>query len=198
MDAYLQRADDFIQQQIYKFEQKKQGREYHEMQPSKQYNQQPQRAQTFGNLPPQGPPAPTGWSQEFDPRTQRWYYLEHATGHSQWDPPSLFQNRRGNRHTFSEHQTPSSDTTRDAEIARRLQNEERGRGRASSHISRPHQGGLGVPPQHQRPISTSPHPNAHGRMPPGAHLDMRTGQVVTNMFPPDEQGHWLNAKSGRR
>jgi hypothetical protein len=31
MNAYLQRADDFILQQMYRFEQKKQGRDYREM-----------------------------------------------------------------------------------------------------------------------------------------------------------------------
>jgi len=187
MNAYLQRADDFIQQQIYKYEQKKQGRDYHEMQP------QNRRAQTFNNLPPQGAPAPNGWSQEFDPQSQRWYYVERGTGRSQWIPPSFSQNKRGHRHTFSEQQRPASNTSRDEELARRLQEKEHNRGRSSSHVPRPQSGNLGVP-QQQRPVTTSPHPGAHGGLPSGAHLDMRTGQVVTNMFPPEEQGHWLNAK----
>lgn len=192
MNAYLQRADDFIQQQIYKFEQKKNGREYHEMQTP---NRQPPRAQTFNNMPPHGPPAPNGWSQEFDPQSRRWYYLERSTRRSQWEPPSFFQSKRGgHRHTFSEHQRPPSDTSRDEDLARRLQEEEdRGRDRSSSHVARPHSGNLGVP-QQQRPMTTSPHPSPHGRLLPGAHLDMRTGQVVTNMFPPEEQGHWLNTR----
>lgn len=192
MNAYLQRADDFIQQQIYKYEQKKQGRDYHEMQTPNRPSQQP-RAQTFNNLQPQGPPAPNGWSQEFDTQTQRWYYIERATGRSQWDPPAISQNKRGHRHTFSEHQRSAPNTSRDEEIAQRLQTEERSRGRSSSHISRPDSGHLGIS-QQQRLVSSSPHPSPQGRLPPGVHLDMRTGQVVTNMFPPEEQGHWLNAK----
>ncbi|KAH7093491.1 hypothetical protein FB567DRAFT_515429 [Paraphoma chrysanthemicola] len=192
LNSYLQRADDFIQQQIYKFEQKKQGRDYTEMQSSPQ---RPPRAQTFANLPPQGPPAPKGWSQEFDQRSQRWYYLEHSTRHSQWDPPSIYQARRGHRQTLSvnEQQRPQHDTQRDEEIARRMQEEEearaRGRGRSSSQMSRPTSGHLAAP-QQQRPLSSSPHPSPHGRLPPGAHLDMRTGQVVTSMYPPGHSGDW--------
>ncbi|KAF2029567.1 hypothetical protein EK21DRAFT_89658 [Setomelanomma holmii] len=193
LNQYLQRADDFIQQQIYKFEQKKQGREYNyaEMQNSPQH---PPRAQTFAYMPPQGPPAPKGWSQQFDQQSQRWYYTEHSSGHSQWEPPSMYQSRRNHRHIFSEHQQPQNDTRRDEELARRLQEEEearaRGRhGRSSSHVSHPTSGQLGVP-QPQRPVTTSPHPSAHGRLPLGAYLDMRTGQVVTSMYPPGHSGDW--------
>ncbi|KAH5647021.1 hypothetical protein HBI51_104550 [Parastagonospora nodorum] len=195
MNAYLQRADDFIQQQIYKFEQKRQGRDYAEMHSSPKHNQQrPPRAQTFNNAPQQGPPAPRGWSQEYDPQSQRWYYIERSTGRAQWDPPSFSQNRRRHRHTLSEHQQSYADTSRDEEMARRMQDEEaraRSRHRASSHMSRPNSGSLDIPQQHQRLLSTSPHPGPNGRLPPGTHLDMRTGQVVTNMFPPD---HPMNAQ----
>jgi hypothetical protein len=194
MNAYLQRADEFIQQQIYKYEQKRQGRDYAAMQTSpKRRQQRPLRAQTFNNAPQQGPLVPEGWSQEYDPRSQRWYYVERSTGRSQWEPPSFSPNRRGHRHTFSDHQGPQSNTGGDEEMARRLQEEDRARmrsrGRASSHILQPQSGQLSVP-QQQRPLSTSPHPSPQGRLPPGAHLDMRTGQVVTNMFPPD---HPVNA-----
>lgn len=193
MNAYLQRADDFIQQQIYKYEQKRQGRDYAEMHNSpKRSQQRPSRTQTFNGAPPQSPHMPDGWSQEYDSRSQRWYYVERRTGRSQWEPPSFPQDRRGHRHTTSDHQRPRSNTSGDEAIARRLQEEEArtsNRGRASPHISRPQLGQLTVP-QQQRPLSTSPHPSPHGRLPPGAHLDMKTGQVVTNMFPPD---HPMNA-----
>jgi hypothetical protein len=195
MNAYLQRADEFIQQQIYKYEQKRQGRDYREMHSQPRRKQQrPSRAQTFNNTPPQGPPAPQGWSQEFDHQSQRWYYIEEATGRSQWEPPAFSQNRRGHRHTLSDHCQPNINSSRDEEITRRMQKEEeearaRSRGRASSHMVRPQSGYLGVP--QQRPISTSPHPSPYGRLPPGAHLDMKTGEVVTNMFPPD---HPMNAR----
>jgi hypothetical protein len=194
MNTYLQRADDFIQQQIYKFEQKKQGRDYTEMQHSPRHQQQyPPRAHTFNNLPPQGSPAPQGWVQEYDAQSQRWYYVEQATGRSQWNPPSFNRNQRGHRHTTSGYDNSHMSTNRDEELARRMQAEEearsKSRGRASSQLPRPHSGHLAVP-QQQRPLSMSPHPSPHGRLPPGAHLDMKTGQVVTNMFPPD---HPMNA-----
>jgi hypothetical protein len=188
MNAYLQRADDFIQQQIYKYEQKKQGRDYHEMQTPNRQSQPPSRAQTFNNLPAQGPPAPNGWTQEFDTQSQRWYYIERSTGRSQWEPPSFSQNKRGHQHIFSEHQRPAPNMSRDEEMARKLHEQERSRGRSSSHVSRPNSGHLGMS------ASNLPHLSPQGRLPPGAHLDMRTGQVVTNMFPPEEQGHWLNSK----
>lgn len=46
--------------------------------------------------PPQGPPAPygapppmpPGWIQQWDQNSQRWFYIEQATGRSQWDPPA--------------------------------------------------------------------------------------------------------------
>ncbi|KAH8711801.1 hypothetical protein GQ44DRAFT_551326, partial [Phaeosphaeriaceae sp. PMI808] len=183
MNTYLQRADDFIQQQIYKFEQRKHGRDYTEMQNSPKSTQRfPSRAHTFNNLPPQGPPAPRGWSQEFDPQSNRWYYLDRATGHSQWETPSMLRSRRGLSHTFSDQQ-PQTDTSRDTTMARGMQEEEkmRNRGRASLQYTRPHHEHLGAPSQHRHSISLQSSP--HGRLPPGAHLDMKTGQFVTNMFP---------------
>lgn len=193
MNAYLQRADDFITQQIYKFEQKKQGREFANMADRNsrlQYHNQPSRAQTFINqLPPQGPPAPLGWTQEFDARSQRWYYLERSTGHSQWEPPSF---ERANRHTVSRSGPPQHGSTfNDEEMARRLQEEENNRGRSSTQFSRPQSGSLGVPQAQHRSSSVSPHPSPQGRLPPGAHFDMRTGQIMYNIFPRD---HPINAQ----
>lgn len=191
MNAYLQRADDFIQQQIYKYEQKLQGRDYAQMNGSHPQYHNGQRAQTFNSIPAQGPPAPKGWSQEFDHQSQRWYYREHATGRSQWAPPSMLQHRRGHSQTFSEHHRPHAYQNRDQEMAQRLQAEEYGRGRSSTQSSRPGSGGqLGVPPPQQRPTSTSPHPSVTGQLPPGSYYDTKTGRVVSNMFPPD---HPMNA-----
>jgi hypothetical protein len=177
MNTYLQRADDFILQQMHRFEQKKQGRDYREMQNSPHHDhQRTTRARTFNSMSPTSPSVPRGWLQEYDPQSQRWYYIDRSTGRSQWEPPSS---------SMSDYKQPRD---RDGDIARRLQGVEDARarncGRASSHMQQPRSGHLSTP-QQQRPLSTSPHPSPHGRLPPGAHLDMRTGQVVTNMFPPD-------------
>jgi len=32
---------------------------------------------------------PPGWSTQFDQNSQRWYYVEQATGRTQWDPPAF-------------------------------------------------------------------------------------------------------------
>ncbi|RMZ67410.1 WW Rsp5 WWP [Pyrenophora seminiperda CCB06] len=53
--------------------------------------------QPYGQPPtPVGPPAPygapppmpPGWTQQWDQNSQRWFYIEQATGRTQWDPPS--------------------------------------------------------------------------------------------------------------
>lgn len=31
---------------------------------------------------------PPGWIQQWDQGSQRWYYVEQATGRTQWDPPA--------------------------------------------------------------------------------------------------------------
>ena len=31
---------------------------------------------------------PPGWHAQFDQNSQRWYYVEQATGRTQWDPPA--------------------------------------------------------------------------------------------------------------
>tara|TARA_R110002003_G_scaffold279_15_gene18132 strand:- start:11635 stop:11997 length:363 start_codon:yes stop_codon:yes gene_type:complete len=31
---------------------------------------------------------PPGWVQQWDQNSQRWYYVEQATGRTQWDPPA--------------------------------------------------------------------------------------------------------------
>ncbi|KAI4270796.1 MAG: hypothetical protein LQ337_006464, partial [Flavoplaca oasis] len=61
-----------------------------------QYNQQPQygQHQSYGGPPPShaptttaGPTLPPGWIAQWDQNSQRWYYLEQATGRTQWDLP---------------------------------------------------------------------------------------------------------------
>ncbi|RYP93531.1 hypothetical protein DL770_000415 [Monosporascus sp. CRB-9-2] len=37
--------------------------------------------------PPNKPPIPVGWIPQYDPRYQRWYYAEEATGRTQWEAP---------------------------------------------------------------------------------------------------------------
>jgi hypothetical protein len=53
--------------------------------------------QPYGQAPtPVGPPAPygapppmpPGWTQQWDQNSQRWFYIEQATGRTQWDPPA--------------------------------------------------------------------------------------------------------------
>lgn len=47
------------------------------------YGQQP-----YGHQQGYGaPPLPPGWISQWDPNSQRYYYLEQATGRTQWDPP---------------------------------------------------------------------------------------------------------------
>lgn len=56
----------------------------------------PQQQPYGQGTPPVGPPAPMGapppmppgWIQQWDQNSQRWYYVEQATGRTQWDPPA--------------------------------------------------------------------------------------------------------------
>lgn len=34
------------------------------------------------------PPMPPGWVAQFDQNSQKWYYIDQATGRSQWEPPA--------------------------------------------------------------------------------------------------------------
>ena len=65
-----------------------------------QYGQQPPYSQPPSNYPnqqapfqaqppsnPGGPPLPPGWISQWDPNSQRYYFLEQATGRTQWEPP---------------------------------------------------------------------------------------------------------------
>lgn len=59
-----------------------------------QYDGQPQQQQQYGAPPPSHagppgqPPLPPGWITQFDQKSQRWYFVEQATGRTQWDPPA--------------------------------------------------------------------------------------------------------------
>ncbi|KAJ4984939.1 WW domain-containing protein [Stagonosporopsis vannaccii] len=128
--------------------------------------QHPPPPQNYGQ-PPYSPPS--GWSQHWDQGSQRYYYIEQATGRSQWEPP-VQQYHQPPRPTSSSHQQRSSgDYTR---------------GNGSGEYKRQ---------QHLRPHSNSnasqmsrngsPLPRAMS-IPPGYSLDMKTGQLVNTMLPP--------------
>lgn len=44
--------------------------------------------------PPPGPPSepqlPPGWTKQWDGNAQRFYYIDPATGRSQWEPPAMY------------------------------------------------------------------------------------------------------------
>ncbi|KAK5106089.1 hypothetical protein LTS08_000205 [Lithohypha guttulata] len=69
---------------------------YHQGQYAGQHSSNPSQPQYGGPPPSQGygPPAaepdlPPGWIKQWDQNSQRYYYLEQATGRSQWEPPSM-------------------------------------------------------------------------------------------------------------
>ncbi|OAL57232.1 hypothetical protein IQ07DRAFT_617594 [Pyrenochaeta sp. DS3sAY3a] len=192
LDAVLLRADNYITKQMHKYEQKRRRSDQYtpmtEVQPPPQHhqNQASPAPPNFARPPPQVP-TPQGWTQEFDPQSQRWYYVEQATGRAQWNPPSFSENQRRTS-------VQRAYTMGDEQLARRLQEEEdaraRRRNRTFSQPPAPSPNGrqsLTVDRPSRASTSVSPHPSQHGRLPPGAHLDMRTGQVVTDMFPPDQR-----------
>jgi hypothetical protein len=53
--------------------------------PPAQYNAEPPRPSY--QPPSDKPPLPSGWQPIFDQQHQRWYYLETATGRTQWEVP---------------------------------------------------------------------------------------------------------------
>ncbi|EME88789.1 uncharacterized protein MYCFIDRAFT_87575 [Pseudocercospora fijiensis CIRAD86] len=58
------------------------------------YGQPPQQYGSYPAPPPQHsappgqPPLPPGWMAQFDQNSQKWYYVEQATGRTQWEPPA--------------------------------------------------------------------------------------------------------------
>lgn len=203
LDSVIVRADNFITKQMQKFEQKR-GRsdQYAPMSdgppPYPSYGSP--APQNYGRPQPQGPMAPSGWAQEFDLQSQRWYYIEQATGRAQWEPPAGSQDPRTQRLNHSHR----ASTMMDEHSMQRRRDEDdsraRRRNRAISQPQEPDRNGqfLGVGrPDARNGASVSPHPSPHGRLPPGAHLDMRTGQVVTDMFPPDQRPAQWNDEISR-
>ncbi|KAF1940990.1 hypothetical protein EJ02DRAFT_211915 [Clathrospora elynae] len=191
-DAYIQRADQYITKKIHKFEQQKRGNRspprangYSQM-PSQSshsshsvhdYLQGPSSCHTpplqlYGHAPP--PPLPKGWAQEYDSQSQRWYYVERVTGRAEWILPTHTPPPH-RAFTFQQPQSP---------LQHHEENRAKRRARAISQPQRPSSSSSGQFLDARRNegrhgASTSP----HQRLPPGAHLDMRTGQVVTDMFP---------------
>lgn len=58
-----------------------------------------------GGAPPPGPPSmdpslPPGWIKQFDSNSQRWYFVEQATGRTQWEPPMPLPQNYGNQNPY--------------------------------------------------------------------------------------------------
>ncbi|KAF2846237.1 hypothetical protein T440DRAFT_247212 [Plenodomus tracheiphilus IPT5] len=208
IETALQRADQYIQKQMHKFEQQKRGRAspprayagYGQLPPQQDYSHGRRSSQNYGSPAPpphplhQGPAAPSGWRQEFDTRNQRWYYINLSTGRSQWEPP----NPQHSQAPPPRSQTFSNEPPQHREHNRWSQQRER----AVSQPQRPmssSSGGqyLGVDHPDRNASSVSPHPSPSGRLPPGAHLDLKTGQVVTSMFPPGQDANSWAQEVGR-
>ena len=218
--TYVQQADNFITKQIQKFEQQKRGNKspprangYNQMSqypsrpsqdsygwpPSQDYPGSP-APQHYGNQrPPAGPMAPQGWAQEYDVQSQRWYYIERSTGPSQWNPPSYAPPRAATFQPEMRMPSPHGD-----EWTRR-------RDRASSQPQRPGSsasggwyggnGGQGRGPAGGMGIrrTDSPGQGLHTQLPPGSYLDMKTGKVVSSMFPEGQtQQSWAQEIHGIR
>jgi hypothetical protein len=189
LDSYIQRADDFILQKIHKLEQRRHEGEYNDLSRTQpRYQQSLQRAWSSNDLSLRDPPARDEYKREFDQGSQRWYYLDPATGRAQWSAPSnsdCYQDQGAG---------PRGRDVRDDRYATRLQElgvtRNRSREGNVSRSPRPGSKELEIPHLQPRPKSVSPHPSPLGRLPPGAFLDMRTGRLVTNMYPPD---HPMNA-----
>jgi hypothetical protein len=200
MNAYLQRADDFIIQQIQRLEQKKRGKEYYEMKRANSRRQRQQQNPTRANPcdQPMSPitQLPRGWTQALDRNTQRWYYINQTSGQAQWSPPSASPSPTTSLRSPSLRHTMTGGRPGDGRPPLRLDEDvERAswqrkgegphtRGRAGA-ASRQEAGDLGVACPSRPTSSTSSHSIAAGRLPPGKFLDMKTGQVVDNMYPPD-------------
>lgn len=127
--------------------------------------QHPPPQQRYGQ-PPYSPPA--GWTQHWDHNSQRYYYIEQATGRSQWEPPV-------NQYHYQKRPTSSPQQQRyPAEQMRGNSSLEHGR-----EYLRPHS--TSNAPQVSR--TGSPLPRAMS-IPPGYSLDTKTGQLVNTMLPP--------------
>ncbi|KAI4632289.1 uncharacterized protein J4E87_001761 [Alternaria ethzedia] len=199
-ETYIQRADNYITKQIHKFEQQRRGTRspprangYHPM--PVLHGQQQGRPQSQGGYPgspaPQGgaPSVPQGWIQEYDTRSQRWYYIEKATGRSQWEPPSFAPPRAATFQPGVRMPSPYERFTQEDEQSQRW------RERSSSQPQRPGSGVSGHgqfldPRQNEGSGGGSTSPGGmHNQLPPGSHYDMKTGKVVSSMFPEGQTHH---------
>lgn len=205
IETALLRADQYIQKQMLKFEQQKRGRQspprvyagYGQIKPSRDSCGRPP-SQNYGSSVPQyqsnpPPQAPLGWRQEFDTKAQRWYYIDLATGRAQWDPPSRSQPPPRAQTFANEHPSRREDGLRSGHRHRAISQPQRPISSSNAgpylDVERPGSGRSGA--------SVSPHPSPHGRLPPGAHLDMKTGQLVSSMFPPDHHPDQWAQEVGR-
>lgn len=208
-EAYIQRADDYITKQIHKFEQQKRGNRspprangYHQMAHYQQHGQAPSQGgypgspAPFGGQHPPRPPSPTlpqGWIQDYDPQSQRWYYVERATGRSQWNPPyappraTTFQ---PDGLSPNPPHAPLRASTFQPDGPSPNPHQQFNRGDSPHWHTRsdsqppppaPNEGGQFLDPRQNGNNGSSP--GLHTQLPPGAHLDMKTGKVVTSMFP---------------
>ncbi|RMZ90334.1 hypothetical protein DV736_g2422, partial [Chaetothyriales sp. CBS 134916] len=81
-------------------------------------NQQPQHSYYGAPPPPQGqygqspvPSLPPGWLAQWDQNSQRYYFVEQATGRTQWDPPvASYGAPSGHGHNQQGQKGPSGST----------------------------------------------------------------------------------------
>jgi hypothetical protein len=142
--------------------------------------------------PPPGRLASEGWTQEYDVRSQRWYYVERSTGRAQWHPPNYASPRVA---TFqSDVRMPNShdEWTRRERVTNEPQ-------RPGSSAGGGWNGGRGGGSTDGTRIGRTYNPGQglHTQLPPGAHLDLKTGKMVSSMFP-EGQTHQSWAKEVRR
>jgi hypothetical protein len=186
--TYIQQADDFITKQIHNLEQQKRGngsppRAYgycqmpqYPSRPSQDSSTRPPSQGYPGTPAPHEAPlinrmAPQGSTQGYDARSQRWNYVERSTGRSQWSLPSYAPPRAATFQSDVRMPSPHEDWTRRRE-------------RAASQPQRPGSGGCDSAQGGGSVRRTnSPSQGLHTQLPPGVHLDMKTGKFVSSMFP---------------
>ncbi|CBY01449.1 hypothetical protein IAQ61_003279 [Plenodomus lingam] len=212
IESALQRADQYIQKQMHKFEQQRRGRTsqsrvyagYGQLPPQESHVFICPSSQVYDSLagpphtPPEGPIASPCWRQEFDTRNQRGYYTDFSTGLSQRESPysQPFQIPHRSQ-TFVDH--PSCNKPAEHRDHDRWP---RQRGRSFSQPQTPISSASGqmylsVAKPERNASSQSPNRRLSGSVPPGAHLDMRTGQLVSHMFPPDQDPNSLEHEVGK-
>ncbi|KAH9878057.1 hypothetical protein J1614_003274 [Plenodomus biglobosus] len=198
IETALQRADQFIQKQMDKFEQQRKGRTspkrayagYGQLPPQQDYpySQPPSQSHWSPVRPPHppdfGPMAPPGWRQEFDTSCRCWYYINLSTGRWQWEPPH--PPHPPNSQPPCRSQTLGSESPRHREYVCTSQPSERSVSQSQAVSSSC--GGSCLCAYHPgiNTSSDSPYPSPPRRLPPGVHFDMKTGQLESSMFPPGQ------------